>query len=86
MGILTVVLEAVKYSGVGGRAPKTFDLVKIYAKSLKICAKSLEQKSPTWCPRAPGPRKDHAGRPRTCSENDINMINVFTLTNINTIN
>ena len=29
-------------------------------------------------------RKDQVGRPRTCSKNNINMINVFTLTNINT--
>jgi len=31
----------------------------------------LHQGSPTWCPQA-------------CSENNISMINVFTLTNINT--
>ena len=31
----------------------------------------LDQGSPTWCPRA-------------CSKNNISMINVFTLTNINT--
>jgi len=30
------------------------------------------------------PRKDHVGRPRVCFKNDISMINVFTLTNINT--
>jgi len=29
-------------------------------------------------------RKDHVGRTRACSKNDISMINVFTLTNINT--
>ena len=30
------------------------------------------------------PSKDHVGRPRACSKNNISMINVFTLTNINT--
>jgi len=29
-------------------------------------------------------RKEHVGRPRACSKNNISMINVFTLTNINT--
>jgi len=29
-------------------------------------------------------RKDHVDRPRACSKNNISMINVFTLTNINT--
>jgi len=29
-------------------------------------------------------RKDHVGRPRVCSKNNISMINVFTLTNIKT--
>jgi len=29
-------------------------------------------------------RKDHLGRPRVCFKNDISMINVFTLTSINT--
>jgi len=38
---------------------------------------SLNQRSPTWCPQAPG-------RPRVCSKIKISMINVFTLTNINT--
>jgi len=28
--------------------------------------------------------KDHVGSPRTCSKYNISMINVFTLTNINT--
>jgi len=28
--------------------------------------------------------KDHGGRPRACSKNNINMINFFALTNINT--
>jgi len=27
-------------------------------------------------------RKDHVGRPRTCSKTNISMINVFTLTKI----
>jgi len=29
-------------------------------------------------------RKDHVSHPRDCSKNNTNMINVFTLTNINT--
>jgi len=29
-------------------------------------------------------RKDHVGRPWACSKSDISMVNVFTLTNINT--
>jgi len=29
-------------------------------------------------------RKDQVGRPMACSKNNISMINVFTLTNINT--
>ena len=29
-------------------------------------------------------RKNHVGRPRACSKNNISMINVFTLTNIST--
>jgi len=29
-------------------------------------------------------RKDHVGRLRACSKNNISMISVFTLTNINT--
>jgi len=29
-------------------------------------------------------RKDHVGRPRACSKNNISMTNVFTLMNINT--
>jgi len=29
-------------------------------------------------------RKNHVGHPRFCSENNISMINVFTLTNVNT--
>ena len=29
-------------------------------------------------------RKDQVGRPRTCSKNNISMINVFTLTNTDT--
>jgi len=29
-------------------------------------------------------RKDHVGRPWGCFKNNINIINVFTLTNINT--
>jgi len=29
-------------------------------------------------------RKDHVGRPRACSKNNISMINLFTLTHINT--
>jgi len=37
------------------------------------------QGSPTWCAR-----EDYVGRPRACSKNNISMINVFTLTNINT--
>ena len=30
------------------------------------------------------PAGDHAGCPRACSKNNISIINVFTLTNINT--
>jgi len=33
---------------------------------------ALGQRSPTWCPRAPG-------RPRACSDNSINMFSVLTL-------
>jgi len=43
----------------------------------------LAQGSPTWCPRAyQVARKDHVGRPRACSKNNISMINVFTNTKI----
>ena len=46
----------------------------------------LYQKSPTWCPLRGHQvaRKEHADRPRACSNNNISVINVFTLMNINT--
>jgi len=48
-----------------------------------ICeAVPLKQGPPTWCPRQVA-HKDHVGRPRACSKNNISIINVFTLMNIN---
>jgi len=44
----------------------------------------LFQGSSTWWPLRQVTRKDHVGPPGACSENNISMINVFTLTNINT--
>jgi len=46
----------------------------------------LHQKSPTWCPlrRHQVARKEHVDYPRACSNNNISVINVFTLMNINT--
>jgi len=32
----------------------------------------------------PVARKDHVGRPRACSENNISMVDVFIFTNVNT--
>jgi len=45
---------------------------------------SLDQGSPAWCPQQQVTHKDHVDHPRACSKNNINMINVFTLMNINT--
>ena len=44
----------------------------------------VEQWSPMWCRGHQVARKDEVGRPRTCSKNNISMINVLPLTNINT--
>jgi len=42
----------------------------------------LDQGSPTWLLGHQVTRKDHVGRPRARSENNISMINDFTLKNI----
>jgi len=45
---------------------------------------ALIQGSPTWYPRITGCPQEYVSRPRACSKNNISMVNVFTLTNINT--
>jgi len=36
----------------------------------------------SWCPWHQVARKEQVGHPRSCSKNNISMINVFTLMNI----
>jgi len=47
-----------------------------------IITESLEQGSPTWCPRAPGRPHGHRGSHAACSDNSIKMITALTLMNI----
>jgi len=49
-----------------------------------LIPKSVEQGSQTWCPQAPGRPQGHVRRPQAYSKNTNSMINVFTLTNVNT--
>jgi len=55
--------------------------------TFNMVLKGIHQGSATWCRGACGHQvthKDQVGHPRACYKNNISMINVFTLTNINT--